>query len=176
MPAVQQHHGRFLGSRTPLPSPDTGWKLVAAAMRRHGYRADALIEVLHAVQDAFGYLDDDALRFVARSLRVPYSQIYGVATFYQHFTLKPQGKHTCVVCMGTTCYIKGGQALVEAVQGKLGVTPGQTTKDGKVSLLEARCIGSCGLAPAVVLDGAMHGKIEAADLVAKVEEWMTHDS
>ncbi len=176
MSVAQTHHGRFLGSRTPAPSGDARWKLVAATMRRHGYRADALIEVLHAVQGAFGFLDDDGLRFVAASLRVPYSRVYGVATFYQHFTLRPPGKHTCVVCMGTTCYIKGAQGLVEAVQDRLGVKPGQTTKDGRVSLLEARCIGSCGLAPAVVLDGAMHGKIKAEDLVGKVEEWMKHDS
>jgi bidirectional [NiFe] hydrogenase diaphorase subunit len=163
-------------ARPPLPSTDQRWKLVAAAMRRHGHSSDALIETLHAVQDAFGYLEDDSLRFVAASLRVPYSQVYGVATFYQHFTLRPPGKHACVVCMGTACYIKGAQGLVDAVENRLGVETGRTTPDGKVSLLAARCLGSCGMAPAVVLDGAMHGKIQTSDLVSKVEEWLNHDS
>jgi bidirectional [NiFe] hydrogenase diaphorase subunit len=162
--------------RPPVPSEDSRWKLVAAAMRRHGHSPDALIEVLHSVQDAFGFLDDGALRFVAESLRVPYSRVYGVATFYQHFTLRPPGRHSCVVCMGTTCYIKGAQALVDAVEARLGVATGQTTKDGQVSLLAARCIGSCGLAPAVVLDGAMHGKISAAELTGRLEEWLAHAS
>lgn len=176
MPISHPHHGKFLGSRTPVPSEDPRWKLVGAAMRRHGYRADALIEVLHAVQDAFGFLDEGSLRFVAASLRVPYSQVYGVATFYQHFTLRPPGKHACVVCMGTACYIKGAQALVEAVEEKLGIRTGRTTKDGKVSLLTARCLGSCGMAPAAVLDGAMHGKVEGAKLIAEISEWLNHDS
>jgi bidirectional [NiFe] hydrogenase diaphorase subunit len=78
--------------------------------------------------------------------------------------------------MGTACYIKGAQALVDAVENRLGVETGRTTPDGKVSLLAARCLGSCGMAPAVVLDGAMHGKIETGDLVSKVEEWLKHDS
>jgi bidirectional [NiFe] hydrogenase diaphorase subunit len=176
MPASNASTGSVWTKAPAPPSADNRWKLVAAVMRRNGHGADALIETLHSVQDAFGFLDDDALRYVAASLRVPFSRVYGVATFYQHFTMRPPGKHACVVCMGTTCYIKGAQALVDAVEGKLGVKTGQTTKDGKVSLLAARCIGSCGLAPAVVLDGAMQGKISAADLTGRVEEWLTNDS
>ena len=83
-------------------------------MRRLGYRPDALVEALHSVQDSFGYLDRDALVFVAGSLRVPPSRVYGVATFYSYFSLKPPGAHTCVVCMGTACYINGAPALLEA--------------------------------------------------------------
>ena len=83
-------------------------------MRRLGNQSHALIEALHTVQEAFGYLDADSLRFVATSLRVPLSQAYGVATFYHYFTMKPPGKHTCVVCTGTACYIKGaGKLLTE---------------------------------------------------------------
>lgn len=163
-------------ARPPVPSDDPRWKLVSAAMRRHGHGADALIETLHAVQDAFGYLDDDSLRFVAGSLRAPYSLVYGVATFYHHFTLRPPGKHACVVCMGTACYIKGAQGLVDAVEAKLGIETGRTTPDGKVSLLTARCLGACGMAPAAVLDGAMRAKLSAGALVDEVSEWMKHDS
>src|ERR1039458_826755 len=90
----------------PLPSEDKRWKIVNGTMRRHGFARNALIETLHTAQSSFGYLDDEAIRFVARSLHVPLSQAYGVVTFYHHFSLKPAGKHTCTVCLGTACYIK----------------------------------------------------------------------
>src|SRR3954468_3495693 len=87
-----------IATRPPTPSSDQRWRAVDARMLRLGYAPDALIEVLHAVQQAFGYLDDTALHYVAASLDVPLSKVYGVATFYSLFTLKPQGEHTCVVC------------------------------------------------------------------------------
>ena len=93
-------------ARLDPPSDDRRWKVIGATMRRLGHQRNALIEVLHAVQEVFGYLDDQALRYVAASLRVPPSRAYGVATFYHFFTLKPPGEHTCVVCTGTACYIK----------------------------------------------------------------------
>lgn len=147
------------------PSADKRWRLVEATMRRHGYADNALIETLHTVQEAFGYLDDEALRYVARALRVPPSKVYGVATFYHFFQLKPAGEHTCVVCMGTACYIKGAGNILAALEQKHGVKPGETTKDGKLSVLTARCIGSCGLAPAVVFDGDVVGKLEKPEAV-----------
>jgi bidirectional [NiFe] hydrogenase diaphorase subunit len=140
-------------------------------MRRHGNESNALIEVLHSVQETFGYLDDHALRFVALSLRVPFSKVYGVATFYHIFTQKPQGEHTCVVCTGTACYIKGAQSLLDSVKVVAGIKPGETTKDNKVSLVTARCLGACGLAPAVVFDGKVTGKIGPAEMATKVAEW-----
>jgi hypothetical protein len=90
-----------------LPSADKRWKIVDATARRYGREPHALIETLHTVQESFGYLDETALRYVAGSLKLPLSRVYGVATFYHFFTLKPKGKHTCVVCTGTACYIKG---------------------------------------------------------------------
>lgn len=155
-----------------FPSDDKRWRIVGATMRRYGYSPDALIETLHSVQESFGYLDDEALRFVAASLQVAPSRAYGVATFYNHFVLKPQGKHTCVVCMGTACYIKGGPALLDQIQQVADLKPGETTPDNQVSLMVARCIGACGLAPAVVLDGDVAGKISLQDLKAKIEEWI----
>src|ERR1017187_4449748 len=141
------------------PSDDKRWRQVDVRMRRLGYRPDGLIEVLHTTQDVFGYLDDEALTYVGESLGVPPSKVYGVATFYSHFTLKPQGEHTCVVCTGTACYIKGAQRLLDAVGDTAGIKAGETTADGKVSMLTARCVGSCGLAPAVVFDGQVAGKV-----------------
>lgn len=154
-----------------LPSDDKRWRVVEGTMRRHGHRPDALIETLHTVQETFGYLEPAGLRFVARSLQVPLSKVFGVATFYHHFTLKPQGAHTCVVCLGTACYIKGGPALVAAVREAEGVAPGGTSADGKLSLITARCLGACSLAPAVVLDGVVHGHATAEELLAGIREW-----
>ena len=135
----------------PLPSEDKRWKIVNGTMRKNGFARHALIETLHTVQSAFGYLDDDAIRFVARSLRVPLSQAYGVVTFYHYFSLKPPGKHTMTICTGTACYIKGTDKLIAAAEKRLGIPQGQTTKDGQISLMTARCVGACSRAP-VVLD------------------------
>jgi bidirectional [NiFe] hydrogenase diaphorase subunit len=151
------------------PNQDKRWRLIDATMRRHGNRPSALIETLHTVQETFGYLDEDALRYVAASLHVPLSKVYGVATFYHFFTLKPQGRHTCVVCMGTACYIKGAQALLDAIQKKHGIKPGETTEDESLSVLTARCIGGCGLAPAGVVDGEVMGKLTADELLARIQ-------
>ncbi|MGB9605643.1 MAG: NAD(P)H-dependent oxidoreductase subunit E, partial [Bryobacteraceae bacterium] len=129
-------------ARAAPPSDDKRWKIVDATMRRLGYRRDALIEALHSVQEAFGYLDEESLRYVARSLRLPLSAVYGAATFYHFFTLKPPGRHTCVVCTGTACHIKGAPELLGVIEREYGVKPGQTTPDGKLSLLTARCVGS----------------------------------
>jgi bidirectional [NiFe] hydrogenase diaphorase subunit len=139
-------------------------------MRRLGYRPDGLIEVLHTTQEVFGYLDDQALSYVGESLGVPPSKVYGVATFYSHFTLKPQGLHTCVVCTGTACYINGASALLAAISNEFGVQPGGTTPDGRVSVLKARCLGACSMAPAVVVDGNVHGHADPAELVDALEK------
>jgi bidirectional [NiFe] hydrogenase diaphorase subunit len=162
----------------PIPPPDDDkrWRIVEGTMRRHGHESHALIEVLHTLQECFGYLDDVALRWVARSLRLPPSKVYGVATFYQFFTLKPQGAHTCVVCTGTACYIKGSTALLNAVNTTAKIKPGETTADKQVSLLTARCLGSCGLAPAVVFDGEVAGKVSPEQMHERVGRWMQHDA
>lgn len=151
------------------PSDDKRWRIVDTRMRRLGERPDALIEVLHSVQEAFGYLDGDALAYVGASLGVPPSKVFGVATFYSFFTLKPHGEHTCVVCTGTACYINGAGGIVAAIQRELGVRPKQTTADGRVSLLTARCLGSCSVAPVMVLDGEVQGKLTPDVAVERLE-------
>jgi bidirectional [NiFe] hydrogenase diaphorase subunit len=157
-------------AKPPLPSDDRRWKLVDVTMRRNGYHGHALIETLHSVQDAFGYLDDLSMRYVAESLSLPLSRVYGVATFYHLFSLKPLGKHTCVVCTGTACYIKGAGQLVDAVRDRFGAGLGETTPDKELSVVGARCVGACGLAPAVVLDGVVLGNQTPEQLVSRIEE------
>ena len=164
-----------MSTMTTLPAPpsnDKRWKIVDATIRRHGRAGHSLIECLHTMQECFGYLDEQGLKYVAASLRLPLSKVYGVATFYNLFTLKPQGEHTCIVCMGTACYIKGAPQILAALEQKYEVKPGETTTDGRLSVLTARCLGSCGLAPAVVFDGDVAGKIGGSDVLKRVEKWM----
>jgi bidirectional [NiFe] hydrogenase diaphorase subunit len=151
-----------------VPSDDKRWRFVETRMRRLGNRPDALIEALHSAQEAFGFLDDDALRYVSDSLHVPPSTVFGVATFYHYFTLKPHGEHTCVVCTGTACYINGASQILTSIQAGLDVRPRQTTDDGKLSLLTARCLGACSLAPVATVDGSVQGRVIGRDLVAKL--------
>jgi bidirectional [NiFe] hydrogenase diaphorase subunit len=155
--------------RLSPPGDDERWRPVQERIRQLGHRPDALIEVLHVAQEAFGYLGTDALAFIGASLGVPLSKVYGVATFYSHFTFRPHGEHTCVVCTGTACHISGGAGIVSAVRVRLGVAPGETTADGKLSLLTTRCPGTCSLAPMILLDGAPVGPVSAEDVLARLE-------
>lgn len=159
----------LLQTRPPLPSDDKRWKIVNATMRRTGYADHSLIEALHSVQESFGFLDETAMRFVAGSLDLPLSKVYGVATFYHLFQLKPKGRHSCVVCTGTACYIKGAGNLLESIDKRYGVKPGETTEDDRLSVLTARCVGACGLAPAVVVDGKLLGKQTTEKLIERLE-------
>jgi len=151
------------------PSDDKRWRIVQATMQRNGFERDGLIETLHTVQESFGFLDDDSLRYVAASLNAPLSQVYGVSTFYHLFSLKPAGQHTCVICLGTACYIKGMPALLKEIETRYGVKAGETTEDGSLSLLTARCLGSCGLAPVAVFDGSIAGKLDVAEAMQRLQ-------
>ena len=154
------------------PSDDKRWRIVAATMRKHGCASSALIETLHTVQNSFGYLDQPSLIYVARSLKVPLSKVYGVATFYSFFRLKPHGEHTCVVCLGTACYIKGGSKLLDAVELCAHIRASETTPDNKLSLLTARCFGACGIAPAAIFDGQVAGELTTKDMETRIRTWI----
>jgi bidirectional [NiFe] hydrogenase diaphorase subunit len=168
----------FMLVRTPKIAPPTNdkkWVGVQAVMRQNGYSRDALIETLHAVQKAFGYLDEDSLRYVAASLRVPLSKAYGVSTFYHLFKLKPSGEHTCVICTGTACYLNGIPKMLESIEEKFGLKPGDRTEDGKIEFVDARCVGACGVAPVAIFDGQAAGKLTTEEAVEKLEEWQSDD-
>ncbi|TVQ46756.1 MAG: bidirectional hydrogenase complex protein HoxE [Gloeocapsa sp. DLM2.Bin57] len=149
---------------------DKRFKVIDVTLKRHNGNPEGLIEVLHKAQESFGYLEEDVLTYIARGLKLPLSQVYGVATFYHLFSLKPGGVHTCIVCMGTACYVKGAGKIIANLEEKLGVKVGETSADGQVSLLSARCIGACGIAPAVVFDGTVAGKLDPQSTWAKIEE------
>jgi bidirectional [NiFe] hydrogenase diaphorase subunit len=156
-------------SRTATP-PDVDPRiaLLETQLKKVRYRDDALIEVLHAVQDIYGYLAPATLKRVADGLGLPPSRVMGVATFYHLFTFEARGEHTCTVCTGTACFVKGADALMARVRQAFAVEPGSTRSDGVLSLLEARCIGSCGLAPVALVDGVVVAKATAEMLTARL--------
>ncbi len=151
------------------PTAGERFKVVEAAMKKFQFRQDSLIEVLHTAQNLFGHLAPDLLDFVARRLKLPPSRVRGVATFYHFFTLASKGAHTCTVCTGTACYVRGADRLVAAVEQVAGVRAGGTTPDGQLTLATTRCVGTCGLAPLVVLDGEVIGHATPDTLTARVE-------
>ncbi|MBL9137979.1 MAG: bidirectional hydrogenase complex protein HoxE [Verrucomicrobiales bacterium] len=158
------------------PSGDSRFRILEVFAKRHGCRQDALIEILHKAQELFGFLDEGLLLFIARTLKLPPSRVFGVATFYHHFTLTPQGEHTCVVCMGTACYVKGADRLLATVEKASGIKAGETTSDAKLSLLTARCIGACGIAPAVVYDGEVTPRQTPQAVTERIKAWLNHGS
>lgn len=159
-----------MANNTQHPSGDDRYKAIDRTMKRFGYEKDALLEVLNSAQETFGYLSEDLLIYVANQLGVPLSRVYGVATFYHMFTFDPLGEHNCIICAGTACYVKGSDKIEQALSEAFGINAGETTPDGLFSLTTARCLGSCGLAPVVVLDGVVRGKATSETITARVDE------
>lgn len=152
-----------------VPS-DNRLKILEATMRRHQHRPDALIEVLHKAQELYGHLSPELLSSVAQRLHLPPSRVYGVATFYHFFALAPQGEHSCTVCLGTACYVRGAATMLTELANTTGIRAGHTSADGKLSLLTARCLGACGIAPAVVIDGTVIGHADAEGIKARLRD------
>jgi len=123
-----------------------------------------LIEILHKAQGIFGYLPRDVQLFIARKLGIPGAEVYGVVSFYSYFTTKPSGKHTISVCMGTACFVRGAGKIIEKFKEKLGIESNETTEDGLFTMKDVRCIGACGLAPVVMVDGKVYGRVKVEDV------------
>ncbi len=124
----------------------------------------ALIPVMQKAQELFGYLSFEIMELISERLDVPVSEIYGVATFYALFSLTPKGDHVISVCTGTACYVKGAAAVLDEVKKQLGINSGETTPDGKFSIQDTRCLGCCGLAPVMVINNDVYGRLEPADV------------
>jgi len=131
----------------------------------------SLIMALHEIQGAFGYVPWDAMEVVSEELKIPMAQIYSVLTFYNHFKLTAPGKVVISVCDGTACHIKGGQSVIEAFEKELGVAAGVTTPDGLFYIQIVRCLGCCGLAPVVVVNGKTYGRVTPLDVPKIIAEW-----
>ena len=147
---------------------DPRLKLISARIRKEGRRPESLIEVLHTAQNAYGHLPMEVLSHITRELRLPPSRVYSAVTFYHFFSLKPAARHTCIVCTGTACYVKGARALLERLQREFGVKAGEATADGALGVQQARCVGACGIAPVAILDDVVKGRVSAEDLVVEL--------
>lgn len=123
-----------------------------------------LIPVMQKGQELFGYLSLETMQLISDRLDVPVSEIYGIATFYALFSLTPKGDNVISVCTGTACYVKGAAAVLDAVKKQLGIEAGETTPDGKFSIQDTRCLGCCGLAPVMTVDGDVYGRLTPADV------------
>jgi NADP-reducing hydrogenase subunit HndA len=131
----------------------------------------ALIPVLHEAQELYGYLPLSVQRKISEGLNVPLSEIYGVVTFYTQFSLKPKGEYKVSVCLGTACYVKGSRLILDKLQEKLGINVGECTEDGKFSLDACRCVGACGLAPVVMINDDVYGRLTPDDVEKVLEKY-----
>jgi bidirectional [NiFe] hydrogenase diaphorase subunit len=143
--------------------------LLEKVLKEHNYQENALLEILHRAQEIYGYLDKDLLMDISGSLNLPPSHVYGVATFYSYFKLRKPGEHVVTGCLGTACYVKGVEQIMQAVEEEFNIKRGGSTKDGKLSLLVTRCIGACAMAPTIVVDDEVIGKATKEIVIAKIK-------
>lgn len=132
-----------------------------------------LMQTLHKAQEIFGYLPIEVQKFISCELDIPLSEVYGVATFYTQFSIEPKGKHKIGVCLGTACYVKGSQQVLDKLSKELNIKVGDTTANGLFTLESTRCLGCCGLAPVMMIDGDVYGKLEPKkipDILSKYKE------
>jgi bidirectional [NiFe] hydrogenase diaphorase subunit len=148
-----------------MPLNDPRIKLITARIKKEKFRPDALIEILHTAQNAYGYLPLPVMKYITKALHLPPSRVYSTATFYHFFSLKPKGDHTCLICTGTACYVKGAQAILNGLEKRFGLKAGQVSADHKLGVQVARCIGACGLAPVAVIDDVVQGKTNDHEII-----------
>ena len=144
---------------------------VEAICDKFGNKPNELINILHEAQNMHGSLPEEMQRIIARKLGIPASKVYGVVTFYSFFTMTPKGKHPISVCLGTACYVRGSEKLLEEIKRVLNIEVGQTTPDGKFSLDCLRCVGACGLAPVFTIGDKVYGRLQPKDVKKILEEY-----
>ncbi len=143
--------------------------MLEKVMKEHDYQESSLLEILHKAQELYGYVDKNMLAFIADSLKLPPSHVYGVAAFYNYFRLKKPGEHIVTTCMGTACYVKGGEEILSAVEREFNVERGSSTADGRLSLFITRCIGACAMAPSIVVDDEVIGKATKEAVIERIK-------
>jgi bidirectional [NiFe] hydrogenase diaphorase subunit len=158
-----------------LSTDDKRRFLLEKAMKEHNYEESALLEILHRAQDIYGYLDKELLMDISQSLHLPPSHVFGVATFYSYFKLKRPGQHVVTGCLGTACYVKGVDEIMQAIEKEYNIKRGESTPDGRLSLLITRCIGACAMAPAIVVDDKMIAKATKEVVLQKIKEVLGGD-
>jgi NADH-quinone oxidoreductase subunit E/NADP-reducing hydrogenase subunit HndA len=139
-------------------------KTIQEICQSFGNQASELINILHKTQEAFGYLPSEVQQVIAKELNISEAKVYGVVTFYAFFTMQPKGKHKISVCMGTACYVRGAEKIVDELKKELNINVGEVTPDGHFSLDCLRCVGACGLAPVMLIGEKVYGRIEAKEV------------
>ncbi len=143
---------------------------------RHRNSRGALIPILHEAQELYGYLPLEVQKKIAEGLNVSLAEVYGVVTFYTQFSLTPKGKYNIQVCLGTACYVKGASLVLDRIREKLGIEVGGCTSDGLFSLEACRCVGACGLAPVVMINGEVYGRLTPDDIDGILEKYRTKET
>jgi NADH:ubiquinone oxidoreductase subunit E len=159
-----------MATTSPEKEGDTR-RRISRLIRQQGGRSDALIEVLHRVQEIHGYLPRSALLQVARELHMPLSRVFGVASFYHLFSLDPPARHRCAVCLGTACFVRGGADLAARLEGRLGVGLDAPPSGGEWMLQHVSCLGACGQAPVAVIDGSLITRLPVDEPTALQERF-----
>ena len=144
---------------------------LAQVIQDHKEQKGALMPVLQEAQNIFGCVSEDVQKIIAEGLGVTLSEVYGVATFYSQFSLQPKGEYVCGVCLGTACYVKGSQAVLDKLCEELEIQPGDTTKDGKFTVQATRCLGACGLAPVMMINDDVFGRLTPAEIPGILEKY-----
>lgn len=134
---------------------------------------DNLIQILNETQEKFGYIPKTSQLEISKYLNIPMAEVYGVITFYSRFTLEPKGKYAISVCLGTACFVKGSEQILNRLKDRLKIDVGQTTADGKFSIDATRCVGACGLAPVFTVNNEVHGKATVKKLDEVLDELMS---
>lgn len=145
-------------------SQEENYRKLDQVIERYKEQEGMLIRILQKAQDIFGYLPAEVQSYISEKLNMPISTINGVVTFYSLFSQEPQGKYTIGVCLGTACYVKGAQEVLDAIKEELQINVGETSMDGLFTLKETRCIGACGLAPVITIDDEVYGRLSPADI------------
>ena len=147
-------------------------KEVETIVREYGGTSDSLISILQDIQSEYHYLPEDALKVVANQLDLPLIQVYGVATFFKAFSLKPRGEHMVNICLGTACHVRGAQLVLDEVKRQLGIEPGETTENMQFTLGTVNCLGACALGPIMVVDGKYSGEMRPAKVKTTLRKYM----
>lgn len=151
-----------------MSASETRRSMLEKAMKEHSFQESALLEILHKAQEIYGYLSKELLMDISQSLDLPPSHVFGVATFYSLFKLTEPGEHIVTGCLGTACYVKGVEDIMQAVEKEFKVKRGETTRDRKLSLFVTRCIGACAMAPNIVVDDEVIGKATKDVTIEKI--------
>jgi len=149
---------------------DKRLSMLEKSIKEHHYQKSSLLEILHRAQELYGYIDKELLTYVAESLGLPPSHVYGVAAFYNYFRLKKPGDHVVTSCLGTACYVKGAEEIIAAVEREFKIERGKSTADGRLSLFITRCIGACAMAPTVVVDDEVIAKATKEVVIKRIKQ------